>query len=477
MAERHDAVVVGAGPNGLAAAVRLAQAGRSVVVLEAAEEIGGGARTRELTLPGFHHDVCSAIHPLGIGSPFFRSLPLAEHGLEWVHPDVPVAHPLDDGSAVLLHRSIDETAANLGPDGDAWRATMEPLAQRFDALVEELTRPIAHLPRHPLLLARFGRDAARSLEGWAGSRFVGSRVRALVSGLAAHTIQSLDRPMTAALGVLFPAAAHAVGFPMARGGSRAITDALSSLLSSLGGDIVTSRPVRSVGDLPPAGVVLFDLTPRQVLAIGGDRLPARFRRLIRGFRHGPGVFKLDYALDGPVPWKAEAAARAGTLHLGGTLEEIAASEKATAAGRHTDRPYVLVAQQSPFDGTRAPHGKHTLWAYCHVPAGSLVDMTEPVERQLERFAPGFRDLVLARSTLNTVELEAYNENYIGGDITGGSQDGLQLLARPWPALDPYALGDTGWYLCSASTPPGGGVHGMCGYYAAGSVLRRSRRRR
>ncbi|MBW3577141.1 MAG: NAD(P)/FAD-dependent oxidoreductase [Actinobacteria bacterium] len=471
MRERYDAVVVGAGPNGLAAAIRLAKADRSVLVLEGADAVGGGARTKELTLPGFRHDVCSAIHPLGIGSPYLRTLPLHEHGLEWVHPDIPVAHPLDDGPAVLIERSLAGTAAGLGRDAATWRRTYAPLVRRFDQLALDTMAPLTRMPHHPLLMARFARHAVRSAQGWARSRFTGERARAAVAGMAGHNVLAFDRPFTAALGVLFPAAAHAVGFPMARGGSQAIADAMASLLRSLGGEIRTGTPVRDLADVPPHEALLFDLTPRQMLAIVGDRAPGRLRQRVERFRHGPGVFKVDYALDGPVPWSAQDTQRAGTVHLGGTLEEVAAAELATAEGRHAERPYIIAAQQTLFDPTRAPDGRHTLWAYCHVPSGSTVDMTGPIEDQLERFAPGFRDRILARSTMTTADLEDYNPNYIGGDISAGAHSGLQLLLRPWPSLDPYALGETRWFLCSASTPPGAGVHGMCGYYAAGSVLR------
>lgn len=470
--ESYDAVVVGAGPNGLAAAITLARAGRSVLLLEAEERLGGGARSAELTRPGFVHDVCSAVHPMGVASPFFRTLPLGERGLEWVHPPVPLAHPLDDGTAVLLERSVEATGEALAGDGAAYRRLMAPLVSGWDDLAAQLLGPL-RFPRHPLLLGRFGLRAIRSARGLARGAFRGEAARVLFGGLAAHSILPLERPLTASFGLLLGAAAHAVGWPVARGGSQAIADALASSLRSLGGEIVTGTRVSSIDEVPPARAVLLDVTPRQVVDIAGHRLPAGYRRRLERFRYGPGVFKVDYALDGPVPWKAEGCTRAGTVHLGGTLAEIAASERAVARGEHPERPYVLVAQQSLFDATRAPEGKHTLWAYCHVPNSSTVDMTERVEAQIERFAPGFRDRVLARSVMSPAELERFNANHVGGDIAGGAHDGLQLFARPALRLVPYATPAEGIFICSSSTPPGAGVHGMCGYFAARAALRRA----
>ncbi len=466
-----DAIVVGAGPNGLAAAITLARAGRSVRVYEAAPTAGGGTRTAELTLPGFRHDVCSTILPLTIASPFFRSVDLAARGVELLQPDAPFAHPLDGGAAAVLERSLTAMEDGLGArDGQAWRRTFGPLVRGADDLASELLRPVLHLPRHPLRLARFGLPALRSAEGFARGRFRDPPAQALFAGVAAHSMLRLDRPLSASFGLVLTIFAHFVGWPMARGGSAAVTDALVAELSALGGEVVTGHPVDGLAELPAARAVLFDVTPRQLVAIAGDRLPPHTRRRAQRFRYGSGVFKVDWALDGPVPWTAEGPRRAATVHLGGTLEEIAASEADVAAGRHPDRPFVLFVQHQPWDGTRAPAGKGTAWAYCHVPAGSAVDMTARIEAQVERFAPGFRDRILARATHSPAEMEAYDANYVGGDINGGIQDIRQLLFRPWPTLDPYRVGD-GLYLCSSSTPPGGGVHGMSGYWAARSALR------
>jgi phytoene dehydrogenase-like protein len=466
----YDAVVVGAGPNGLASAITLARAGRSVLVLEGQETIGGGTRSDELTLPGFVHDVCSAIHPLGVASPFFRDLPLAQYGLEWVFPPAAVAHPFDDGSAAILERSVDATGESLGRDAAAYRRLMGPLLADWEGLASDLLGPLPVPPRHPLAMARFGLKAVRSARGLAESAFEGDRARALFAGLAAHSILPLERPVSAAFGLVLGTVAHAVGWPMARGGSGQIADALAAHLRSLGGEIVTGRCVESLDQLPPARSVLLDVTPRQVLQIAGDRLPTRYRRALGRYRYGPGVFKLDWALDGPIPWKAPACSRAGTVHLGGTLPEIAASEQAVWRGELSERPYVIVVQQTLFDPTRAPEGKHTGWAYCHVPNGSTIDMTERIEAQLERFAPGFRDLILARSVMSPTALERHDPNYIGGDINGGVQDLGQLFTRPVARLNPYTTPVRGLYLCSSSTPPGGGVHGMCGYFAAQAAL-------
>jgi phytoene dehydrogenase-like protein len=467
----HDAIVVGSGPNGLAAAVTLARAGRSVLVLEAAETIGGGCRTRELTLPGFRHDVCSAFHPLASTSPFFRDLPLAEHGLELVHPPAPLAHPLDGGTAAVLERSVDGTAAGLGDDGAAWRRLYEPLVAHADTLVAETLAPIRPFTRHPVVLSRFGLLAVRSATGLARKRFQGEHARGLFAGIAAHSILPLERSPTASFGLLLGMMAHAANWPVARGGSQAIADALGSYLTSLGGEIRTSTPVDSVDDLPAAGAVLLDVSPRDLVRLAGHRLPDRFKRSLARYRHGPGAFKVDWALDGPIPWQAPECARAGTVHVGGTLDEIADAERAPFEGAHAERPFVLVGQQSLFDDSRAPAGKHTAWAYCHVPNGSDVDMTERIEAQLERFAPGFGSTVLARNVMAPGDLEAYNPNYVGGDIVGGQHTLRQLVFRPAVRPFPYRTPARGLYLCSSSTPPGGGVHGMCGYLAAKAALR------
>jgi phytoene dehydrogenase-like protein len=465
-----DAVVVGAGPNGLAAAIELARAGRSVLLCERNETIGGGARTAELTLPGYRHDVCSAIHPLAVGSPFLRALPLADHGLELLEPAVQAAHPLDGGRAAVLHRSLDETAAELGRDGAAYDALMRPFAEGWDDLAPTVLgapRP----PRHPLLAARFARAGVRGVAGLATARFRSDAARALLGGMGAHSFRALHRAPTAAFALVLLALGHAAGWPVARGGSQAIADAMAAYLRSLGGEIRTGVEVRSLDDLPEARALLFDVAPRQLLAICGDALPGRYARALRRYRYGAGAFKVDYALSEPVPWTAEAARRAGTVHLGGTLPELAASEATVAAGGHPERPFVLVAQQSLVDPGRAPAGRHTLWAYCHVPNGSRVDMTAAVERQIERFAPGFRDVVLERAVRGPADLEAENPNYVGGDINGGAADLRQVLARPAARITPYATPNPRIFLCSSSTPPGGGVHGMCGYHGARAALR------
>ena len=469
-----DAVVVGSGPNGLAAAVTLARAGCSVVVLEAADVAGGGCRSEELTLPGFVHDVCSAIHPLGVASPVFGALPLADHGLAWTHPETPAAHPLPDGPAALLERSVVATAEGLGVDARAWQQLMVPLVEHWEELTSSVLGPMLRVPRHPVTLTRFGLQAVWPARTLARRLFRGDAARGLFAGLAAHSTLDLRSPLTASFGLTFAASGHAVGWPAVRGGSQRITDALVSYLGSLGGEVVTGHRVRSLADLPPARVVVFDLTPRQLVAIAGDRLDPAYRRRLSRFRYGPGSFKLDYALDGPMPWKAPECGRAAAVHLGGTLEEVAAAEHDVAQGRHPDRPFVLTAQTSLVDGTRAPAGKHTFWAYCHVPNGSTVDMTDSIEDQIERFAPGFRDLVLARHTMYPADLERHNANNVGGDVAAGSHGGLQLVARPRLTTDPYTIpldGMTG-FLCSASTPPGAGVHGMCGWWAAQAALKR-----
>jgi phytoene dehydrogenase-like protein len=466
-----DAVVVGSGPNGLAAAIVLARHGVSVRVLEAADTVGGGTRTAALTLPGFLHDVCSAVHPMAAASPFFRSLPLDRHGLEWVHPGAPLAHPLDDGTAAVLERSPEATADALGADARAYRKLMGPLVRGAEGLFADLLGPF-RIPRHPLTALRFGWRAIRSAKGLADAYFRTDKARALVAGLAGHAILPLEKSPGAAITLMLGLAGHAVGWPFPRGGSQRIADALASHLRELGGEVVTGHRVDSVAELSPAKAILLDVTPRQVVALGGEKLPARYRRRLGRYRYGPGVFKVDWALSGPIPWRAAECRRAGTVHLGGTLEEVAAAERAPWVGEHAERPFVLLAQPSLFDPTRAPAGKHTAWAYCHVPHGSTADVTDRIEAQVERFAPGFRELILARHAMNTAAMERYNANYVGGDITGGVADWGQLFTRPVARLNPYTTPAAGLFICSASTPPGGGVHGMCGYFAARAALRR-----
>jgi phytoene dehydrogenase-like protein len=465
-----DAVIVGSGPNGLAAAVYLARAGASVLVLEAADEVGGGTRSGELTLPGFVHDLCSAVHPLGILSPWFRSLPLAEHGLSWIRPRSSVAHPLDGEPAVLLRRSLDETAAELADDARPYRRLVAPFLGDPHGLLADALAPL-RIPRHPLLMLRFGLRAIRSAVGLA-RRFDGDRARALLAGCAAHSILPLERKVSGAIALLFLIAGHVEDWPVAAGGSGAIARALASLLAAHGGRIETGHRVRSLVDLPPARVFLFDTSPAQLADIAGPVLPARYLRRLRRFRYGPGVFKLDWALEGSIPWRDPRCVEASTVHVGGRLEEIAAGEAAVWRGEHPERPFVMVCQQSELDPARAPAGKHTGYAYVHVPPGSTVDLTEVIERQIERFAPGFRDRILARHAEGPAALEARNPNYLGGAITGGVADLRQLFTRPVARLDPYATPNRRIFICSASTPPGGGVHGMCGYHAALSASRR-----
>jgi phytoene dehydrogenase-like protein len=452
----------------LAAAIELARAGLSVLVVEGESEIGGGARSSALTVPGFVHDVCSAVHPLAKASPFFRSLPLAEHGLAWIDPPAAMAHPFDDGSAALASRSVTATGATLGPGGESYAQLIRPLVRAWPSLETSVLGP-PRWPRHPLALARFGALGLRSAAGVARRHLDGVPARALFAGLAAHSMLPLERAASAAFGLVLGVSAHVIGWPLPRGGAQRISDALASYLRSLGGQILTGTRVQSLDELPAARALLCDVTPRPLLALDRHRLPDRYRRALGRYRYGPAAYKVDWALDAPVPWKAAACARAGTVHLGATDSEIAASERAVAAGEHPERPFVLLAQPSLFDPSRAPPGKHTLWAYCHVPFASTVDMTERIERQIERFAPGFRARILARHILPPAALERHNANLVGGDINGGTQDLGQLFLRPTART--YSTPAKGLYLCSASTPPGGGVHGMCGYFAARAALR------
>lgn len=466
----YDAVVIGSGPNGLAAAICLAQAELSVLVVEAAQEIGGGVRSAELTLPGFTHDVCSAIHPLTIASPFFKTLPLDKFGLEFVQPAASVAHPLDDGTTVLLKRSVEETAAGLGADGASYEKLVKVLARNWDVLAEDILAPLG-IPRNPFFMSAFGLKGFASAKSLIDQYFSETAARAMFAGNAAHSMIPLETLPSAAFGLVLLLTAHAVGWGFPKGGAQNISFALRDYFLSLGGKIETNHRVENIDELPLSRAVLFDITPRQIIEIAGHRLPVSYRRRLETYKYGAGVFKMDFALSEPVPWKAKECFEAGTVHLGGTFEEIAASERDHERGKISEKPFVLLAQNSLFDPTRAPAGKHTAWAYCHVPNNSPVDMTEIIEDQIERFAPGFRDCILAKAVKSPAELERYNANYIGGDINGGAGTLSQLFTRPVAKIDPYAIPARGLYICSASTPPGGGVHGMCGYHAAKSVLK------
>lgn len=463
----YDGVIVGSGPNGLAAAIVLARAGLSVLVIEALEQIGGGTRSDELTLPGFTHDVCSAVHPMAAASPFFRTLPLHDHGLEWIYPQYALAHPFDDGSAAVLEHSIEKTCQSLGVDENSYKRLVGPLVAKWPILEQYVLGPIG-LPRHPLVMAGFGIHAIQPAKRLAKSSFKSEPARALFAGLAAHSLMPLESWGTSAVGLVLAALAHVGGWPIARGGSQRIADALAAYLRSLGGEIVAGVRVRSLKELPPSKVVLCDLSPRGLLQIAGESFPASNRRALERYRYGPGVFKVDWALRGPIPWTAPQCAQAGTVHLGGTLSEIVRSERDSCSNEHSEHPFVLLAQPSLIDPSRAPAGCHTAWAYCHVPSGSALDMTSFIEAQVERFAPGFRDLIFARSTKSPAQLEAENSNLVGGNITGGANSLLQLFLRPTSRL--YETSIYGLFLCSASTPPGAGVHGMCGYHAAMRAL-------
>jgi phytoene dehydrogenase-like protein len=470
MPTEYDAVVVGSGPNGLAAAITLARAGCSVLVCEANATIGGGARSAELTLPEFVHDVCSAVHPLAAGSPFFRALPLDRFGLEWIQPDIPLAHPFDDGSAACLHRNVDLTAELLGHDSDAYRRLMKPLARNWEKLANEFLQPMLHLPRHPLALARFGIPAICPSTLLAKLLFKNEPARALFAGIAAHSFLRLESAVSSAFALVLGMAGHAVGWPVARGGSQQITNALANYLRELDGKIEVNLRIENLDELPRSRAVLLDISVWEFLRLAHERMPSHYRRRLENFCHAPGIFKIDYALSSPVPWRADACGRAGTIHLGGTMNEIAAAERNLTRGEIPERPFVLVAQQSLFDETRAPARQHTLWAYCHVPFNCEIDMSDRIESQIERFAPGFRDCVLARHKMGAADLGKSNRNLAGGDINGGAANLAQLLARPILSPTPYRTPLKGVYLCSSSTPPGGGVHGMCGYHAARAAL-------
>lgn len=468
--ETFDAVVVGSGPNGLAAAVELAKHGASVLVLEAASEIGGGTRTAELTLPGFHHDVCSAVHTMGILSPYFRSLPLQDHGLRWIQPEASVAHPLDNEPAVMLYKSLDDTCEGLGRDAGAYRGLVAPFLKDPHGFLTDALGPLG-VPSHPLLLMRFGLRGLWPATWLAKMEFSDERAKALFAGCAAHSILPLSHMFTAALGVMFALTAHIEPWPVAAGGSHAITRALASLFRELGGTIRTDAHVTTAKDLPAARVYVFDTSPDQLAKVAGQVLPPRYVRRLQRYRFGPGAFKLDWALDGPIPWSDPNCLRASTVHLGGTLSEIAAAEAAMFRGDHPERPYVLLCQQSQFDPARAPGGQHTGYAYCHVPSGSSLDMTTAIENQVERFAPGFKDRILARHVMTAPDFARYNPNFVGGAITGGMADWRQLFTRPVARLNPYTTPNPRLFICSASSPPGGGVHGMSGYYGARAALK------
>ena len=467
----YDAVIIGSGPNGLSAGCYLARQGLHVLLLEAHAEPGGGTRTAELTLPGFHHDVCSAVHPFGYLSPYFQELHLERYGLEWVFPRASVAHPLDGQDAVILSKSLTETAAGLGVDDRVYRKLLQPLADHVDWLMEDALGPLG-IPNHPLFLARFGMKTALPATLFSKLAFRGERAQALFAGCTAHSVLPFDKFFTTALGLTFLASGHGVDWPVAKGGSQAIAGSLVQCFEEAGGEIRVDTRVTRFDRLPPARAYLFDTNPHQLATIAGDELPAGYRSRLERFVYGPGIFKIDYALNGPIPWADPRCLEASTVHLGGTFAEIAAAEKQVWHGKHAERPYVLLAQQSQFDGTRAPAGMHTSWAYCHVPNGSAIDQSEVIERQIERFAPGFRDRILARSSMNAPAFEAYNPNYVGGAVTGGAADITQLFTRPVARVDPYSTPNPKIFICSASSPPGGGVHGMNGFHAARSVVRR-----
>ncbi len=466
---KYDCVIVGSGPNGLAAAITMQQAGLSVLLVEAKDTIGGGARSAQLTLPGFVHDICSAVHPLAVASPFFKTLPLEKFGLEYIYPPVAAAHPFDDGSAAILTNSVEDTAGFLGEDKQTYIDLMAPIVKDWPILLPELLAPL-HFPLHPLTLAAFGRKAFLPASTLV-QKFVGKKAKGFFAGMAAHAIQPLTNAATSAFGLVLLATGHAGGWPIARGGSQAIITALAGYFTSLGGTIETNRLVKNIDDLPQARAIIFDVTPKQLLAIAGDKFSRLYKWQLNRFQYGMGVFKIDWALSEPIPFTNPDCKRAGTIHIGSTFEEIASSEQQSSDGQAVNKPYVLLAQQSVFDHLRAPTGKHTAWAYCHVPNGSIRNMTSIIEQQVERYAPGFKDTILGRHSMNTVQMEAYNPNYIGGDINGGIINLAQLFTRPVISFSPYNTSLPGVYIGSSSTPPGGGVHGMCGYFAAKRALK------
>ena len=467
----HEVIVIGAGPNGLAAAIHIARSGHSVHVIEGGATVGGGARTQELTVPGFHHDVCSTIHPLAVSSPFFSTVPLHEYGLEFIQPPASLAHPLDDGKVMLLRKSLAETGETLGVDRENYPNVLAKFVRRWDDLAPEILGPISPLPSHPFLMADFGFKTLRSTTGFVRSYFEGPYASAIFAGCAAHSMIPLEDVPSAAFGMVLAITAHTAGWAIPKGGSQSISDAMAAHLRTLGGTIELGRKIENVDELPPAKAVVFDLTPRQIIRIAGHRLSSSYVSRLEKFEYGAGAFKMDFALSEPIPWKQKECLLAGTVHLGGTIEEIAESERAYQHGKVSEKPFVLTVQTSLFDPTRAPEGKHTAWAYIHVPNGYTEDMSERLEAQVERFAPGFRDCIIAKNVITPAGLEAHNPNNVGGDIGGGANTLDQTFTRPIVSLDPYYMAP-GYYICSSSTPPGGGVHGMCGLHAATSLIRR-----
>ena len=470
MKTKYDAIVIGSGPNGFAAAIELAKANLSVALFEAKGTVGGGMRSGELTLPHFIHDICSAIHPLAISSPFFNKLSLESHGVEWIQPPSPLAHPFDNGSAAVLERSVERTCHALAKDAQAYKKLMEPFIENWTELSSDLLAPL-HFPKHPFQMAKFGFLGLRSAEGLCQEKFEEDQTKSLFLGMAAHSFLPLTRPLSAAFGLILAILGHVKGWPIVKGGSQLIASGLEFVFRSLGGEIYTNETIKNIDTLPPSKVIVCDVTPRQLLKMAGHRLSESYKNQLERYRYGPGVFKVDWALNAPIPWKAEACKKAGTIHLGGSANEIIESEQLIWEGKVSEKPFVILAQQSLFDPTRSPIGMHTGWAYCHVPNGCTIDMTERIESQIERFAPGFRDCILARSSRSPKDMEHYNANNIGGDINGGVQDLSQLFTRPVVRFNPYSTSCKELYICSSSTPPGGGVHGLCGYFAAKAILR------
>lgn len=468
--ESYDAVVVGAGPNGLAAAITLSNKFKSVLLVEAGETIGGGVRSAEFTLPHFIHDICAAVHPLAIASPFFRRLDLHQYGLSWIQPEIPLAHPFEDGSAVYLHRSLETTADSMGVDGKAYRDLLTPFVENHEKLLSDILAPL-HFPANPLLMARFAMKALGSAKNLTYKKFRTEQARALFAGMAAHAMIPLDKPATAAFGIILATLAHAVGWPIIKGGSQKLADALADTFRQNGGEIITGKTITSLKELPKAKFYFLDVTPHQLLNIAGFELSKSYRKKLSRFRYGPGVCKVDWALKEPIPWKADICRKAGTVHLGNSFEEIDASIRHAGMGRVYFSPYIVLAQQSLFDPSRAPEGRQTAWAYCHVPHGSAENVADLMENKIERYAPGFREIILAKSCMTAVDMERHNPNYVGGDINGGLQDLCQLYTRPVLSIFPYRTSKKNIYICSSSTPPGGGVHGMSGYHAAHDVFK------